>query len=115
MTKKGSSEILRDKNQFFVTEGKKFQRFFWGAVKIPCPLGRRNPKLLLWERVKFGKFHTESEQFSETGGNLKQRGNSSLPQRVFSISLLVSLEFSQLSTLWTTMNFRNSRRLTIIG
>src|SRR6218665_2250512 len=26
------------------------------------------------EKVKFGKFSVESENFSETGGNLKQRG-----------------------------------------
>ena len=26
------------------------------------------------EILKFGKFSTESENFSETGGNLKQRG-----------------------------------------
>ena len=33
------------------------------------------------KRVKFGKFSTESENFSETEGNLKQGGNASLPQR----------------------------------
>jgi len=36
---------------------------------------KKNP-----EKVKFGKFSTESENFSEIGGNLKQRGNASWPQ-----------------------------------
>jgi len=39
-----------------------------------------NIEKFLWEKVKLGKFSTESEHFLEIGGNLKQEGNASLPQ-----------------------------------
>src|SRR6218665_217208 len=50
---------------------KKGRQKFW-RMKI---------KTFFWEKVKLGKFCMESEKIWERGGgNLKQRGNASLPQ-----------------------------------
>ena len=51
-------------------------RNFWSTTKKRSSeiLADENQKIFR-EEVKFGKFSTELENFSETGGNLKQGGN----------------------------------------
>src|SRR6218665_123295 len=52
----------------------KFQNFWWMTKKGHQKFWRMKIEKFLGKKEKFGKFSTESENFSKIGGNLKQGG-----------------------------------------